>query len=705
NSNTLTGVLSLRDAQSNPIAGVTPAFFVSGTNTTVGPSGSTSANGEASVTYQSSLAQNENAVVTAAGITLAAPMAFVAGPATGAASTLTANPNIIAGDGTGSISLVATARDAQGNAATGVSVTFGASGGNTTFGSAGGYTASNGAYTTTVTSTQMQTETITARIAGNFNETVSVTFTGSPDPTASTLVVNPNSTTVGPSNAINANLTLRDAMSNPLAGVATTWSGTGSTNTIISSGITSSTGVATATYSSTLAQNENVQVAAGGINLYQPIKFTAGSPNATMSYLYATPTRQLANNSNIITARLVLRDTYNNAVSGQSVSFSASGSQTIVAGTPTTSGSGQAAGTYRTGTIQNQNAVVTGSNFMFFTPMIFTDIPAQCVLLVNPNNQTADGASSLNLTATVTNNSNQPVPGIQVIFSSTGAAQLFSPQNVITTASGQASTSLRSPYAGSNTILAQAANVQCAGQGNFLTRAPPCTGNPNFKAASYSLGGSPLGVTTGDFDGDGKRDVAIAGISLNIFMNIGGGMFQAQGNYGAGSSPASVTTGDFNGDAKQDLAVVNYVSNNLGIFFGTGTGTFQAQVAYAAGSNPQDLTLGDFNGDGRQDLAVVNSGSNTLGVFLNTGVGTFQTQVTYGAGSSPVAITVGDFNGDGKQDLAVVNYSSNNLGVFLGTGTGQFQPQVTYATGSSPFDITAGDFDGDGKQDLAVLNR
>ena len=68
-------------------------------------------------------------------------------------------------------------------------------------------------------------------------------------------------------------------------------------------------------------------------------------------------------------------------------------------------------------------------------------------------------------------------------------------------------------------------------------------------------------------------------------------------------------TGDFNGDGRTDLAVANSGDNDVSILLGNGDGTFQPQVTYAVGSDPVALVAGDFNGDGRTDLAVANEGS------------------------------------------------------------------------------------------------
>src|ERR1039458_6237386 len=78
-------------------------------------------------------------------------------------------------------------------------------------------------------------------------------------------------------------------------------------------------------------------------------------------------------------------------------------------------------------------------------------------------------------------------------------------------------------------------------------------------------------------------------------------------NYSAGSGPISMAMGDFNGDGKPDLAVANQHSN-VSVLLGNDDGTFRAAVNYGAGSGPISMAMGDFNGDGKPDLAVTNDG-------------------------------------------------------------------------------------------------
>jgi len=154
--------------------------------------------------------------------------------------------------------------------------------------------------------------------------------------------------------------------------------------------------------------------------------------------------------------------------------------------------------------------------------------------------------------------------------------------------------------------------------------------------------------------------------------------FAAAVNYAVGNVPTSVAVGDFNADGRPDLAVANAGSNNVSILLGNGGGggTFQAAVNYSVGSGPRSVAVGDFNADGQPDLAVANF--DNVSILLGNANGTFQAAVNYFAGVLLSSVAVGDFNADGWTDLAVT--SANYLGgvlILLGNGNGTFRAPVS----------------------------
>src|SRR5207248_1874764 len=99
--------------------------------------------------------------------------------------------------------------------------------------------------------------------------------------------------------------------------------------------------------------------------------------------------------------------------------------------------------------------------------------------------------------------------------------------------------------------------------------------------------------------------------------------FSSAASYGAGNDPSAVAVGDFNRDGKLDLATANYNSANVSILPGNGNGTFGLPTSFAAGTDPRGIAAADFNRDGKLDLAVANFGSNNVSILLGNGDGTF----------------------------------------------------------------------------------
>jgi hypothetical protein len=102
-----------------------------------------------------------------------------------------------------------------------------------------------------------------------------------------------------------------------------------------------------------------------------------------------------------------------------------------------------------------------------------------------------------------------------------------------------------------------------------------------------------------------------------VLLNYGGGFLTAR-HFSTGMYPVSITTGDFNADGKLDLATANPGSGNVSVLLGDGAGGFSTPMNFG-NSGPYSVTTGDFNADGKLDLATANGrSSNSVSILLNT---------------------------------------------------------------------------------------
>jgi uncharacterized repeat protein (TIGR01451 family) len=187
--------------------------------------------------------------------------------------------------------------------------------------------------------------------------------------------------------------------------------------------------------------------------------------------------------------------------------------------------------------------------------------------------------------------------------------------------------------------------------------------------------------------------------------------FAAATSYPVGTSPAAVAVGDFNGDGKPDIAVANTGSSTVSILLGNGDGTFQPAMNFTAGNNPTTVAIGDFNGDRKLDLAVFQQGTNgvpgSVSILFGNGNGTFQAPKKLALTSTASVMAVADFNLDNKSDLAVSDFDPNtnaiSFNIFIGNGNGTFQPpKQTVLAGGSGWHFAVADFNGDSKPDAAI---
>jgi hypothetical protein len=252
-------------------------------------------------------------------------------------------------------------------------------------------------------------------------------------------------------------------------------------------------------------------------------------------------------------------------------------------------------------------------------------------------------------------------------------------------------------------------------------------------------GGGYHSIVVGDFNGDGKPDVAELGGEGNgggasILLGNGDGTFGL-----ATSTPSCNCSGEFYSwlDAASfrangvfDLLILANDGVQAGppprviVQYGNGDGTFggESQV-YAANTGdpyffPMGAAIGDVNGDGRPDIVVLSldaAQGDRVYVFVNNGSGGFGAPNIIDLGAvtgngNDRAVAIGDFNGNGKPDLIVHTVDPSNtehIWFLAGNGDGTFATPVDRGSyGDATQGIVryaAADMNGDGRLDLVGL--
>jgi len=237
----------------------------------------------------------------------------------------------------------------------------------------------------------------------------------------------------------------------------------------------------------------------------------------------------------------------------------------------------------------------------------------------------------------------------------------------------------------------------------------------------FTLGGHfpvdnlPKGLQVGDVNRDGHLDVVTCnnwGYDETVLLGDGLGAFHVASppsEVDGDGEPVRMILGDFNNDGKLDIASNAPDDAKILLFFGDGRGNFPApEIEIEDVSHPFSMAAADLNRDGNLDMVVGSPlpGRSTVTVLLGDGTGGF-TQSSIPVLDLPSSAKIGDINNDGKLDIVVAgtqpkSQTNNYIQTFLGNGRGGFRPQqtITMQRGNLKGDIALGDWNEDGKLDL-----
>jgi hypothetical protein len=210
-------------------------------------------------------------------------------------------------------------------------------------------------------------------------------------------------------------------------------------------------------------------------------------------------------------------------------------------------------------------------------------------------------------------------------------------------------------------------------------------------------GNVPYELQTGDFNGDQNEDVVIT-MNSNLMLLLGDGTGRFTRSTVTIPPLSRTTVGDFNGDGKLDLAGMTgpaVYSNFITGVPGNGQGgfgtAFSKQIPNFSFNTVQSLVTADFDLDGSEDVAMImkdNTFGNLIIVQSNRESASWKQPIFYNLGTATRSLVAADFNNDGKPDLGYLG--DNARGVIYNT--------TSRSTFNSIFD-----FDGDRKTDISIF--
>ena len=231
-----------------------------------------------------------------------------------------------------------------------------------------------------------------------------------------------------------------------------------------------------------------------------------------------------------------------------------------------------------------------------------------------------------------------------------------------------------------------------------------------FPDPIISVGVDPRSHVSGDFDGDGRIDIAVSCLTgVNVLTNFGDLLYNVS-EYSNDNWPFDIAAGDLDADGFLDLVTSNRNHDTVSIFLNRKDGTFESAGVVSTGEEPMQIQLIDMDSDLDLDFAIVDrdeKGFRQVKFFLNDGFGTFSEGDSYGfldSGTNVFSICVVDFNLDDHIDV-IAGGSGGEIGVLVNQGDGlfQFEPLVDVGKNGVVQSLVSADLDHDSDVDLVAL--
>ncbi|ELR70631.1 hypothetical protein C900_03612 [Fulvivirga imtechensis AK7] len=182
---------------------------------------------------------------------------------------------------------------------------------------------------------------------------------------------------------------------------------------------------------------------------------------------------------------------------------------------------------------------------------------------------------------------------------------------------------------------------------------------------------STTGLDVQDVDGDGRLDIIVCqffGNDVFVLRNTGTGSIafaQAEVLSLSGKSLLNLTTGDFNGNGKLDIAVIGNAADQVFIFPNNsdpGNINFAAPQPFTVNDGPWGISTGDVDGDGSLDIVTTSVNQNLVAVLQNTSSGGSLafTKHNIDIGNRSRNVWVNDLDGDAKPDFVITAQNATN---------------------------------------------